>query len=88
MGFFFIALLCFSGSQAASMNNSELDQGNSTESSAGILGAGIVGIFDHITGLTKEVGGLFGEFEEGFQKIRPINFSIGDQSIRLVNYLC
>jgi hypothetical protein len=39
------------------------------------IGGGIVGLFDTITGITKGVGGLFGQFEDGFEKIQPVSES-------------
>merc|ERR1712183_352870 len=39
------------------------------------ISGSIVGLFDTITGITKEVGGLFGQFEDGFTKIKPENTS-------------
>eukprot|EP00091_Calanus_sinicus_P008262 TRINITY_DN2013_c0_g1_i1.p1 TRINITY_DN2013_c0_g1~~TRINITY_DN2013_c0_g1_i1.p1 ORF type:complete len:282 (-),score=56.31 TRINITY_DN2013_c0_g1_i1:93-938(-) len=56
--------------------NTTLVERNSTGNSAGneteaSLGNGIVGLFDTITGLTKEVGGLFGHLEDGFEEIQP-----------------
>ena len=43
-------------------------------------GSVIVGLFDTITGLTKGVGGLFGQFEHGFESIRPENYTLEEES--------
>merc|ERR1712154_704357 len=44
---------------------------NQTEDESGLTQDTILGVFDTVTGLTYGLGGLFQQFEEGFQKIRP-----------------
>ena len=56
------------------IDNTNVEERNSTENGTDLtLGNGIVGLFDTITGLTKGVGGLFGQFEDGFKRIQPEN---------------
>jgi len=63
-----------------------VDEGNSTVNETDLsLGGGIVGLFDTITGLTKEVGGLFGQFEDGFEKLKPVNDTKVEESIMSSN---
>merc|ERR1711953_1384548 len=44
---------------------------NQTEDDSGLTQDTIVGVFDTVTGLTYGLGGLFQQFEDGFEKIRP-----------------
>merc|ERR1712110_337541 len=44
---------------------------NQTEDESGLTQDTILGVFDTVTGLTYGLGGLFQQFEDGFQKIRP-----------------
>merc|ERR1711953_1460659 len=44
---------------------------NQTEDDTGLTQDTIVGVFDTVTGLTYGLGGLFQQFEDGFEKIRP-----------------
>merc|ERR1712119_216233 len=45
---------------------------NQTEDdSVGLTQDTILGVFDTVTGLTYGLGGLFQQFEEGFEQIRP-----------------
>ena len=44
---------------------------NETEDESGLTQDTILGVFDTVTGLTYGLGGLFQQFEDGFQKIRP-----------------
>merc|ERR1712210_268788 len=44
---------------------------NQTEDESGLTQDTILGVFDTVTGLTYGLGGLFQQFEEGFEKIRP-----------------
>ena len=68
------------------LENTTLGERNSTENGTDLtLGNGIVGLFDTITGLTKEVGGLFGQFEDGFKKIQPENDTEGLESNKTSN---
>merc|ERR1712241_669560 len=63
--------------EAFFMANEENNTTNGTDLS---LGGGIVGLFDTITGITKEVGGLFGQFEDGFKKIQTVNDTMIEES--------
>merc|ERR1712062_228087 len=44
---------------------------NQTEDDSGLTQDTILGVFDTVTGLTYGLGGLFQQFEDGFEKIRP-----------------
>merc|ERR1719166_113996 len=44
---------------------------NQTEYDSGLTQDTILGVFDTVTGLTYGLGGLFQQFEDGFEKIRP-----------------
>ena len=44
---------------------------NQTEEESSLTQDTIVGVFDTVTGLTYGLGGIFQQFEEGFEKIRP-----------------
>merc|ERR1711953_1258206 len=44
---------------------------NQTEDESGLTKDTILGVFDTVTGLTYGIGGLFQQFEDGFEKIRP-----------------
>jgi len=63
------------------INSSDIEMGfmqkNETVETSGSV---IVGLFDTITGLTKGVGGLFGQFEHGFESIRPENYTLEEES--------
>merc|ERR1719464_1552624 len=45
--------------------------GNQTEDESGLTQDTILGVFDTLTGLTHGLGGVFQQFEDGFEKIRP-----------------
>merc|ERR1711892_1074596 len=70
-----LASLVISGVGALAVDNeTNVEDGNSTSNGTDLsIRGGIVGLFDTITDLTKGVGGLFGQFEEGFHKIQPVN---------------
>merc|ERR1719412_1111695 len=53
-----------SGPSSRSSNQTEDDGSNLTQDT-------ILGVFDTVTGLTYGLGGLFQQFEDGFEKIRP-----------------
>ena len=53
-----------SGASSRSSNQTEEDSGGLTQDT-------ILGVFDTVTGLTYGLGGLFQQFEEGFEQIRP-----------------
>merc|ERR1712018_50344 len=44
---------------------------NQTEDDSGLTQDTILGVFDTVTGPTYGLGGLFQQFEDGFEKIRP-----------------
>merc|ERR1711997_315372 len=44
---------------------------NQTEEDSGLTQDTILGVFDAVTGLTYGLGGIFQQFEDGFEKIRP-----------------
>merc|ERR1712001_288312 len=44
---------------------------NQTEDESGLTQDTILGVFDTVTGLTYGLGGIFQQFEDGFEKIRP-----------------
>ena len=44
---------------------------NQTEDDSGLTQDTILGVFDTVTDLTYGLGGLFQQFEDGFEKIRP-----------------
>merc|ERR1712061_886574 len=44
---------------------------NQTEDDSGLTQDTILGVFDTVTGLTYGLGGLFQQFEDGFEEIRP-----------------
>merc|ERR1712183_800325 len=52
------------GASSRSSNQTEDD-------SVGLTQDTILGVFDTVTGLTYGLGGLFQQFEEGFEQIRP-----------------
>merc|ERR1712062_870392 len=54
--------------EAASLSSRSSNQ---TEDDSGLTQDTIVGVFDTVTGLTYGLGGLFQQFEDGFEKIRP-----------------
>merc|ERR1711892_645243 len=70
-----LASLVIGGVGALAVDNeTNVEDGNSTSNGTDLsIRGGIVGLFDTITDLTKGVGGLFGQFEEGFHKIQPVN---------------
>ena len=39
----------------------------------------ILGLFDTVTGLTHGIGGIFDQFEQGFESIRPRNQTVLDK---------
>ena len=45
------------------------------ETSKNITGPLLLNLFDSLTNLTVDVDGLFDEFQEGFEDIRPANYS-------------
>merc|ERR1712045_720503 len=53
-----------SGASSRSSNQTEDDGSNLTHDT-------ILGVFDTVTGLTYGLGGLFQQFEDGFEKIQP-----------------
>merc|ERR1711997_917363 len=53
-----------SGASSRSSNQTADDSGGLTQDT-------ILGVFDTVTGLTYGLGGLFQQFEEGFEQIRP-----------------
>merc|ERR1712183_260236 len=53
-----------SGASSRSSNQTEDDTSGLTQDT-------ILGVFDTVTGLTHGLGGLFQQFEEGFEQIRP-----------------
>merc|ERR1719510_1149552 len=44
---------------------------NQTEDDSSLTEDTILGVFDTVTGLTYGLGGIFQQFEDGFEKIRP-----------------
>merc|ERR1711953_1259327 len=54
--------------EAASLSSRSSNQ---TEDDSGLTQDTILGVFDTVTGLTYGLGGLFQQFEDGFEKIRP-----------------
>ena len=53
-----------SGASSRSSNQTEDDGSSLTQDT-------ILGVFDTVTGLTYGLGGLFQQFEDGFEKIQP-----------------
>ena len=53
-----------SGASSRSSNQTEDDESSLTQDT-------ILGVFDTVTGLTYGLGGLFQQFEDGFEKIQP-----------------
>merc|ERR1712014_123778 len=65
----FIDTLKVAAATASIMQEEENNSSTTTNATDISIGSGIVGLFDTITGITKEVGGLFGQFHDGFEKI-------------------
>merc|ERR1719411_1605736 len=61
---FFLRSNYESGASSRSSNQTEDDSGGLTQDT-------ILGVFDTVTGLTYGLGGLFQQFEDGFEQIRP-----------------
>merc|ERR1739848_273392 len=52
-------------------NGASSRSSNQTEEDSGLTQDTILGVFDAVTGLTYGLGGIFQDFEDGFEKIRP-----------------
>merc|ERR1712228_831096 len=65
----FLDTLKVAAATASIMQEAENNSSTTTNATDISIGSGIVGLFDTITGITKEVGGLFGQFQDGFEKI-------------------
>lgn len=79
-----VVAICNGAEIKSEISDENGEESNSTDNGMGsmqkneteeIKGSVIVGLFDTLTGITKGVGGLFGQFEDGFENIRPENDS-------------